>query len=155
MWCRLKYNSVGNSTKSSAFNFIISYETYFFMISYEILVLILSELTYFFISYTLQNDHNKPISICHYTKLLHWYWLWSLWCTLHSHDINFVTESWYFLFSSPLSLIPRFNPLWQLADGFLCLSLILFSCICLFWLGFIFHMWNHMVFIFLCLTYFT
>ena len=33
------------------------------MISYEILVLILGELTNFF-SYIIQNDHNKPISIC-------------------------------------------------------------------------------------------
>lgn len=34
------------------------------MISYENLVLILDELTNFFISYMIQNDHNKPISIC-------------------------------------------------------------------------------------------
>ena len=46
------------------------------------------------------------VTICHHTKLLQYYWLYSLCCILHPFDIYFMTGSLYLLISFTYLSVP-------------------------------------------------
>ena len=94
--------------------------------------------------------------ICHHTKLLSYYWLYSSCCTLYYILKTYLLCDWMDVCT--FNLLHLFWPfanspfLWQLPVCSLYLSLFLF---CLFWFIGMTYKWNHLVFTFLCLTYFT
>lgn len=79
--------------------------------------------------YTLQSNHHSTSTICHCTKLLCHYWLYSLFCTLHLHGLFLLQlKVWTSYFSSPF--LPISWPLllnWQSSVGSLYLSLLWIS----------------------------
>ena len=95
------------------------------------------------------------VTMCHQTKLLQYYWLYSLYCVLPPHDLFY---NWKFVAFNPLHLFhPFLHPshLWQPS---VC-SLYLWLCFCFVTFAHLFYFldstykWNHTVFIFLCMTY--
>ena len=93
------------------------------------------------------------VTICHHTKLLQYYWLYSPYCTFHPHD-SFVTGILYLL----ISLTCLFPPHHLVTTCLFSISMSLF-CFVMFVHAACFldsmYKWNHMVFIFFYLTYFT
>ena len=98
------------------------------------------------------------VTICHHTKVLHCYWLSSPCCLYISFLwlIYFVTGSLYLLvsltyFTHLPTPLPTGNHLFVLCIyDFVSVLLCLFFC----FLDSTYK-WNHVVFVFLCLTYFT
>ena len=91
------------------------------------------------------------VPIWHHTKLLKYYWLYSLCCTLHTHDSS-VTTSLYVQILSPFSPIlstppppPRSGNHQSLLCIYESVSILFVHLFC--FLGSTYN-WNHMVFVF-------
>ena len=103
----------------------------------------------------LHNIHFKMITrmslvtICHCTKILHNYWLYSPHCTFHRYDIYFATGNLY-----PLISLTYFSPPHSFLSGnhLIALSVydFLIMVVHLFYFSDSTYKWNHTVSFFLC-----
>ena len=130
---------------------LFSYE----FICFENIIDLQHYISFCYIQYfcTIQNDHHDKSS--HHTKLPHNYWLYSSHCIFHTCNIicKFVALNLPYLFLSPTTLSPlTTSHLFVLCiyDYFAFVMLVSLFCFlestC---------KWNHTVFVFKCLTYFT
>ena len=104
----------------------------------------------------LHNIHFKMITrmslvtICHCTKILHNYWLYSPHCTFHRYDIYFATGNLY-----PLISLTYFSPPHSFLSGnhLIALSVydFLIMVVHLFYFSDSTYKWNHTIFFFLWL----